>query len=493
VEKLFILYGYTGLAFQFKETLTIQKKRIFAYMDERAAEIKSDDSIPVYKLGEEPILDKDKKNFIVIICLQDALKHEEVAAKLYEKGYNKILFLPIGRKENSCEAQILRRLFMDLCYGEIIEWKYVPSYKREDISEKDSIIFQCEEYVIFKCPFPLLFCGAGELNRGIIRSKTTLLEINKYADKNIVCLDYYYKLFLYFMEGQGDYSSYLRIQRKEGEEREFLENRRKLIFRYEHEFIRNSNFFQDAPLKAVWNKKGYFNIIDGHHRAVYLILKGIYYLPIVVERDDYELFCNYHLKHLVQELYRERIIEKIKCPILFPLFYDMQENKEKEVFETYKVIISYWFVNNLPMESILDISDYDMFFARELKRLGCKDVGTVVWNEHCKNSMDRLNAIVHVNGIDEIEVFSSDDSYEYVWVLNALSMFSNLSKGLQWIWNISEKGFLMEVEDLNMINYINENFMIEYWTEIKSKIFKLNCNKRIILFMKPQNNAIGDI
>lgn len=55
---------------------------------------------------------------------------------------------------------------------------------------------------------------------------------------------------------------------------------------YEKEFGVNRDFFLDSAPKVIWNEKGYFNILDGHHRVMYLFYKGVWDIPVKICEKD---------------------------------------------------------------------------------------------------------------------------------------------------------------------------------------------------------------
>ncbi|MFR2694497.1 MAG: hypothetical protein ACLTBV_31760 [Enterocloster bolteae] len=70
----------------------------------------------------------------------------------------------------------------------------------------------------------------------------------------------------------------------------------------QHELNCGMDFFINHPAKAKWNSKGYFNLIDGHHRTTFLYYSGITKIPVQITRGDYESWCNVDVRKLYIKL-----------------------------------------------------------------------------------------------------------------------------------------------------------------------------------------------
>lgn len=109
----------------------------------------------------------------------------------------------------------------------------------------------------------------------------------KYAGDSIVNLTPYYQLYHCIDKGEGECSDYLNTQIGDDSEKgKVLKDRYKLFEIYEKVFETDRDFFIDSAPRARWNKRGYFNIEDGHHRATYLFYKGIWDIPIRIQETD---------------------------------------------------------------------------------------------------------------------------------------------------------------------------------------------------------------
>lgn len=129
------------------------------------------------------------------------------------------------------------------------------------------------------------FDNSMEELHGIERQKRKY--VLKYAGDSIVNLTPYYQLYRCLDKGEGECTDYLYTQiGNDSEKGKILKDRYKLFEIYEKAFETNRDFFIDSAPRARWNKGGYFNIEDGHHRATYLFYKGIWDIPIRIQRTD---------------------------------------------------------------------------------------------------------------------------------------------------------------------------------------------------------------
>lgn len=476
---LFILYGVSDVAFRFQRYLQQQGKVVKAYFDRRAKELGDIGSIPVYELGTEPFLESQKSNCIVILCFQDALQHEQVVKQLHKNGYKKVLYLPMGSDGLKNNYTLLRNLFMDFSHGEVIEWNNIPEYEEKENTElkcESAVIRKSESYITFRCPYPLLFCGTPELNGEINRKLNNIDWVQKYANKNIICLDYYFELFEYLSLGIGSCNTYIKAHGANRNITEFISNRKQLLTQYAMEIARGSDFFDNSPIEVVWNKKGYFNIVDGHHRAAFLIIHEMYYLPVITRISDYD---TYFQSNILKKINIDFVRTRINCPILHPSFFDVRNDNEPILFYYYRIIFQYFFNNRLNMDSILDASLYDMFFAREFKRMGCGFVAALN-NVQNKNAII-FNKLLHSDDISLIDVEERKQVFDCIILSSELNFTKSKKNDIQWINQICNSTLILECDNSNAVSIILKNSDFQYREKIGQTFYNSRCHEVIVL------------
>ena len=227
------------------------------------------------------------KNSVVIVCMSNGLTQESVINGLAGRGYEKIIYLPMLNNRPILEQDILRRAYSGVMSGDYENVFRVP--KTSVLSESQNvIIYRNEIETAFLCPVSVIHAGTEEL----FNEQKLPLDYKiarKYFDVPINQDDAFKGLF-YFLMGNPDYpSEYLEMMRQsESERKELLEDRKKLFRIYEQNYEYNFNFFLYSPIRAEWNEEGYLNILDGHHRCIYLLCKGKKTVPLSVKNGDYE-------------------------------------------------------------------------------------------------------------------------------------------------------------------------------------------------------------
>lgn len=234
------------------------------------------------------------KEIVIIICLNDGMKHEVVAEEFFENGINKILFLPMNSGRSLEIDSIYRKSytdFLDMSYDNVIIPLFVQ-IKNQNLT----IIRETENSIIFLCPKELLRVGDEVYNKIDWEDKDT--EIQKDIKKYIYCsideFDLYNNLWRYISNEKVDCNEYFKYKCKTLEEKKLLyENRRNLYNIYEQKLRLDMHFFYDSPAIVKWIDDSFGSIIDGLHRITYLNFKGFTQFPVKVKKHDYYDMVDY--------------------------------------------------------------------------------------------------------------------------------------------------------------------------------------------------------
>lgn len=333
-----------------------------AVLDKRAKEIKQ------ITVGEYEVQVIDPEQYdavsqdeIVVISLWNALRHEKIAASLWEYGFEKIIFIPISVTGNQELVSEMRRLFNEILAGNVCI-KGVPEYS--DMME--GTISNIDGDTVF-LPIELLFsqenfeipieelCESERLKRKCVM---------KYAGENLMNFTAYYQMFRYLDRAEGECGDYLDMQIDstaadlDAERKKVFKDRYELFQIFEKAFALDKNFFVDSAPRAVWNPKGYFNINDGHHRVSYLFYKGVRDIPVRVGEEERE-----HLKIF------ENITNSFFCelPILINAKNSLFWRKKNEM-----ICGSLLKKEVLGKRIYININDAG-YMSRYCCRMGCKD------------------------------------------------------------------------------------------------------------------------
>lgn len=233
--------------------------------------------------------DVSSQDEIVVISLWNALRHEKIALYLWEKGFQRIIYVPMSITGNSKLVSLMRRSFNEILGGNL-RIVNLPEYS--DIRKE---IKRNEDADIVYLPIELLFSEeefeipTEQLSGAAYRKRKNVL---KSAGENLMNFKSYYQMYDYLDRAQVDCSDYFYTQidetavNFEEEKKRILRDRYELFQIYEKAFELDRDFFIDSAPRAIWNPKGYFNINDGHHRVSYLFYKGIRDIPVRVGEEE---------------------------------------------------------------------------------------------------------------------------------------------------------------------------------------------------------------
>ena len=122
------------------------------------------------------------------------------------------------------------------------------------------------------------------------------------------------------------------------------------------------DYFIESSAYVRWNEKGYFNIIDGHHRASYLAYKGYQLIPVRMDKGD---FLKWENKGGINKL---EDFSAVLCPIPLPAYLNEEviyEPQWKKVIDFYySVLISQGKTGLKFIEADANLGYYARYFNR---------------------------------------------------------------------------------------------------------------------------------
>ena len=288
-----ILYGAGSVASKIYDIIKKNGKVIDCIIDKNPYKQKNRFDCPI--LDIDNIGNHSKKKNLVIITLQNANLHCDIANEIYKRGNEYIIFLPMNiYMFNDLKYQMFE-LYQKIMEDDDLQKLSIPSYgKMLDLgfqNNKGNLHTLNSKYITISVPIEYIFSADVEVENKIC---------NQYYNRNIMAFKPWFELFEY-IDGNGEYpQKYLQYLRNTLEEqRELLLDRFKLWKVYEELYYNDFKIFDYMPAYAQWNNLGYFNVIDGHHRLVYLLRKGHSKLPLRILKEDFEhYYSNRKLKCL---------------------------------------------------------------------------------------------------------------------------------------------------------------------------------------------------
>ncbi|MCR5651309.1 MAG: hypothetical protein K6F86_09040 [Lachnospiraceae bacterium] len=280
-DKFFLLYGINVYSEELAEVLlgtNVVTK--LAYIDMRAGDYPFGyNSIPVFL----PNQIQNRCESIVIIMLQNAMQHDEVAEKLHTMGFTNIIYCPMKSLYNR-KVEKMGRYYNNLVYKkELLFGEIIDTYDEisKECVEKIRIINENDDWCVVYVPFNMIY---------------TALNEKTYNDIPILSFRPYRVLFNWLMNNkiQGDISEYLEKYGVNSlsfissvTDEDILRRRRMLYDIWERHFYNRDSYFEVGAPIAAYNQKGYFNLTEGQHRVMYQILKGMILIPVRLGKQDF--------------------------------------------------------------------------------------------------------------------------------------------------------------------------------------------------------------
>lgn len=466
-----IIYGAGERGMSLKEKLIERKFNVIGYFDQRK-ELKRD--IPVYSLEYFDILDKDKSNIVVMISLSNGALHKKICKSLYYRGFFKLVFLPINYPSDFKIVKDMLNFYERITNGYEIDNRELATYSTFEnlkFSVESSIIKEIGDEVVVWMNYQIIYS---------LNSKEWKLDKNKilsdqwYHDKNIGMFLSYIVLMRCF---NGDYENYGFYLRQFNNEKEItdltkkLEEREKLFRIYKKELNFGMDFFKLSAPSMERNAKGYFNLLDGHHRIIFLYIINYIFFPVKIKKKDFKVWVNQQKLDKVIEYINKFKINELIAPLPHPAFINFPAKKEftgKTILAAIFEELSYM---DLREVSVLDCSGYQGYFARNFRPMV---LGKVCCIDNDMELTRLLNELMTIENIDlntMVEVgFSQNGEYDIIFMMDSLSNIKDTQLRVDYIKTlnrITKKKLFWESTTDSIQVEINE--MLQYTDFLKYK------------------------
>jgi hypothetical protein len=409
-ETEILIYGYGKVGQALHRRLVGQGYRVIGIIDKNAEQLAPVDNCVFIKPEE---LDTEFAGHVIVFTLQNILEHERVVKMLTAKGAVKIVYLKRSRQETN---QAYFKIYNQLVYGTTINDFDFPCTTIENEPERRIYYREEAESVIIEVPAPLLFTHAGS---------QSIQNINISAFKE------YNALFEVLLKGKYDYSedfnSYCAIQCGSDRTIEvFLQDRFLLCQMMKTEYMDNGlSFFRNAPSTAQWNRqRGYFNLIDGHHRASFLVNNHVHTIPIRISMEDYGLWYNSAVAEKCRGYIEQQHIESTYSPIYHPAFFNIDYSVEKGGILTTSALYQFFGGKAVTAMNVLDVNSNLSYFAQIFTRMGAAKIVSTEPRKELFDLARLLNQLHYTDTIemrnDTVEELDVQDSYDVVIMANEM-------------------------------------------------------------------------
>lgn len=318
----FVIYGAAYQGALFFDLLTKNGYTIDFFIDKRAFEMDSFCGRPVYSINE--VVSKEFEENVIIIAVKNVFCHDEIVSNIVACGYHNIIFKPLKNIKGVVEkeANVISTAYDYLLEGRMYAGKIPSTFSVQKYVFCDRAIIQKEgEYVVLYLPVELAY--TEKMEKPSIWSDIPLLLMAPHIG------------FMRWLEGDVDYTPDLylrfcehsaicggRITITDSWRDNVISNRTDVYNNMVDSYERDYDFFKRNAPYAIWNSKGYFNVLSGKHRMAFLVSKGSRFIPVKVSNEDYYNWENNRLLHEKMTEIKDGGVFKSKAPLEHPYMLD---------------------------------------------------------------------------------------------------------------------------------------------------------------------------
>jgi hypothetical protein len=386
-----LIYGYGAIGRDLHQRLSYQGFQVIGIIDKNAETLKSNYSYNFLKPQE---LDLKHTGNIIIITMQNILEHERVVRMLVSKGFRRIVYLNRSRPETS---QDCFRIYNQLIGGKKTSEFEFPVALVEQDYKPSSYCKAEQEAVVIDVPSSLIFTGIDSSS-------------SPWQNLNIAASIEYNALFEILLNGRCDSLEEFRTYTdvlcgSDRTKQAYLDDRSLLIQMMRVEFMNNGlTFFRNAPPSAKWNQQGsYFNLIDGHHRASFLVNNHVYIIPVRISIEDYEHYFNSKITKKCQAYFENRQLKNTYTPIYHPAFHALKSLAEKDGSPATGALYKYFAGEDVSDMRVLDMNSNLSFFSQIFARMGA---ARIVSFEPRMDLFTLANLLNQLHYTDTIELYN---------------------------------------------------------------------------------------
>lgn len=382
--------------------------------------------------------DGEANDTILFIAFQNALQHDDVAEDMYRQGFKDILFLPTRGCINDKKADLLRRMYNAMLYGNIDETIELPSYwevKDKELRIRNGVIAEGQGMVTFWARIENIF-----VNDVCKKKNQHGLE---YYGANLALVEHYRSLFE-LMEGREAcrqyLSEYFEAQSYLDADKEIITekiaDRYQLFLLYKRELNKGMDFFISSASIVEGNVFGGLHIKEGLHRAVFLMTQNLAYLPVMMREKEFNNIYSENVLERVRDFFARENIKKTLTPIAHPAFYQFPAERENTEPSVLTAVNRFLGIKGIQGKRILDMSDYNSYFARNAGRRSCRNAAKEI--ESWEDNGIRLELACLYNdllGINNVKVSGGscpvlEKEYDMVFLMGKLD---EMPDSIEWL------------------------------------------------------------
>lgn len=444
------IYGYNKRGKYIKEFLEGKGKKKIFFIDQNAKNILQENVYPIENLRGI----NQKENIVIIISLQNAVAHKDVSEEINKIGIEKIIFLPVGEKYSEKETMTLRKYYNELISGIADTGAELPLYSQTiskiKIKNANGIISQNMNFTVFWMNIHNLY---------ITDDKECFVDADEsYLGKPVILADYYQAFFRFLKDAENNelVEKYMRIQgykKLDGSyDDKILAGRHELWSLYREEINVGMEFFCSSPVRVQPNDRGGFDVLDGLHRTTFLYMKDLKYIPVILKTEVFQEWYTESNLDRLKKYMEKNAIHKLRTPIEHPAFYHFPCEREKQEPSVLSAIQKYIGKLDSEMWDVIDISDYNSYFARMMskrkRKPGSGHICAVETDEKMFTLAKYINEVLHIK---DVEIILQKDilklperKYKVVFALERWSGKNFSREVIEFIDRITEETLFWE-------------------------------------------------
>jgi len=329
------------------------------FLDRKAKAGETCLDVPLFQIDDYPTI--ACRDTTVVLALADGLEHKVVADKLYVCGFRKLVFLPVAYTMPSRlkkELTILYNEYMNGCVTGLVR-DYSCYSEVSFLDAEQAVVSEGIYNITAWVPLEIVFTENLEHWPG---DKRKLRAPYSYYDRNIATNYWMLNLMDYLQGIDHSCDTYLSMYERNGGAKPDIEKRRLQFELFEHEFDFGMDFFVQSAPEAMWNDRGYFNIVGGNHRIMYLYAKGCRYFPLRISRQDFAQWQG-------AESVMPEVAARIRYPVSHPAFQHVVIHGTGRLYHVFKSIEKRYGHVDMSNRKILDSSHTEGFFGRQFARM----------------------------------------------------------------------------------------------------------------------------
>ena len=369
---------------------------------------------------------------ILDTCIQEKVDLSKVFFVNYDRGFGGADKKYVEQLPDAAGLKEISSILYLNLEEQRVRRAYLLENSNEDKFQDTSFICNVgNDHVIAWIPVELLFSERAEDNVLDVYTEEWKEQNREWENHPIVCFGPYRNLFQFFMRGEQFPTEYCkwwqRLFTSRGmtsgfTDEELIEKRFREFTIMQNELNKGMDFFIQHPAIGKWNEKGYFNLLDGHHRTTFLYYSGLRKAPVQIPRKDYDCWCNMAMAEAVHAITKKQERFEFYQPILHPYFLTLHPYRENYAKSRLHHILEYIGNSRLKGKRVLDIGACLGYFGQMFARMGA-DVTMIEHDVIHYELLNALNKLLHIKCETILQPFEEYESNKKFDIAVMLTVF----------------------------------------------------------------------